>query len=101
MLYSISGHVVDITTQNIFDAQVIVEDGKISQISPLHEPLAENAPFIMPGFIDAHVHIESSMVTPAEWARAAVKHGTVGAICDPHEMANVLGMEGIDFMINN
>jgi len=55
----------------------------------------------MPGFVDAHVHIESSMMVPSEFARLAVLHGTVATVSDPHEIANVCGMEGIRFMINN
>ena len=55
----------------------------------------------MPGFVDAHVHIESSMLIPSEFARLAVVHGTVATVSDPHEIANVLGIDGVDFMINN
>jgi adenine deaminase len=60
-----------------------------------------NEPYIIPGFIDSHVHIESSMLVPSEFAKLAVVHGTVGTISDPHEIANVCGMAGVEFMVAN
>ncbi|MEO7312606.1 MAG: adenine deaminase C-terminal domain-containing protein [Chitinophagaceae bacterium] len=98
--FSVSGNVVDIFNKNIFPGEVFVEDGKITQIQPVSD-LAAGAPFILPGFIDAHVHIESSMLVPSEFARLAVVHGTVSTVSDPHEIANVCGMEGVEFMIEN
>lgn len=95
----IKGHIVDLVTRRIFDGEVAVNNGKIEAVNACK--VATDAPFIMPGFFDSHVHIESSMMTPVEFARIAISHGTVGAVCDPHEIANVLGKEGINFMLNN
>lgn len=96
----ITGHIVDIKTCRIIDGNIEIINGKIKRINALKD-IPESAPYIMPGFIDSHVHIESSMLLPAEFAKFAVKYGTVGVVTDPHEIANVLGIEGIDFMINN
>lgn len=94
----ISGQIIDIRARRIYAGEVVVENGKISAISEL-----ETAPeqFILPGFIDAHVHIESSMLAPSRFAELAVKQGTVATVSDPHEIANVLGVEGVKFMIEN
>ena len=94
----LKGRIVDIHSRRIFNGELSVENGKISGIKE-----AEEAPgyYILPGFIDAHVHVESSMVTPAHFAEAAVVHGTVAVVADPHEIANVLGIKGVDFMIQN
>ncbi|MGC4037448.1 MAG: adenine deaminase [Chitinophagaceae bacterium] len=100
--FAISGNLVDIHTQSIYPAEVTVENGKISAVKPL--PVDSRLPttdYILPGFIDAHVHIESSMLVPSEFARLAVVHGTVATVSDPHEIANVCGMKGVDFMIEN
>ncbi|WP_215223254.1 adenine deaminase [Echinicola shivajiensis] len=96
--FSVEGQLVDIPNRNIFPARVEVSKGRISSIIKL-----ESAPeeFIMPGFIDAHVHIESSMLVPAEFARLAVIHGTVATVSDPHEIANVCGKPGVEYMIEN
>lgn len=94
------GHIVDISTRSLFDGELIVENGVISSITPCDEVSAD-APYFLPGFIDSHVHIESSMMVPAEFARVAVEQGTIGVVADPHEIGNVLGMEGIEFMINS
>ena len=77
-----------------------VEDGRIVSIDGNVE-VPDDAPYVMPGFVDAHVHIESSMLLPEEFGRVALKHGTVAAVCDPHEIANVLGEAGVDYMIEN
>lgn len=94
----IAGNIIDILNKNIYKAELDVIDGKIATIAP-----KENVPdqYILPGFIDAHVHIESSMVVPSEFARMAVVHGTVATISDPHEIGNVLGVEGVNYMIEN
>lgn len=94
------GHIVDVVARRIYDGEVTVENGVISSIAPCHG-IAADAPYLMPGFIDSHVHIESSMMVPAEFARVAVEQGTIGVVADPHEIGNVLGREGIEFMIKS
>lgn len=98
--FKIEGNIVDITGRSIFFGEVAVEGGKIKSISKIAEA-EDDAHFILPGFIDSHVHIESSMLIPSEFARLAVVHGTVSTISDPHEIANVCGMEGVEFMVDN
>jgi len=98
--FKVEGNIINITKRNIFFGEVEIEDGKIKSISKISEQ-KEGAHFISPGFIDSHVHIESSMLIPSEFARLAVVHGTVSTISDPHEIANVCGMEGVEFMIEN
>ena len=89
-------------SREIFDGTLTVEDGKIAEIKRGKLPERERPyPYLMPGFIDSHVHIESSMMVPHEFARIAVSHGTIGVIADPHEIANVLGVEGVDYMIRS
>ncbi|MFM2291870.1 MAG: hypothetical protein RIS29_1683 [Bacteroidota bacterium] len=94
----ISGYVVDVVAKTIIKAKVEIENGKVKSIIP-----SENVDnqYIIPGFVDAHIHIESSMMLPAEFARYSVVHGTVACVCDPHEMANVCGVAGINYMIEN
>ncbi len=99
--FSISGNLVDVHVQKIYPATITVEDGKIISINPDNELTTANTSYILPGFIDSHVHIESSMLVPAEFAKLAVVHGTVATISDPHEIANVCGMAGVEFMIEN
>ncbi|MEZ4757166.1 MAG: adenine deaminase [Flavobacteriales bacterium] len=96
--FRIRAAVVDIEARRTFPAEVQVTDGRIAAIGPLDGPVEG---YLLPGFIDAHVHVESSMLVPAEFARLAVTHGTVATISDPHEIANVLGVAGVDFMIDN
>ena len=96
--FTIGGQIVDLVNSRIFSGVVIVEDGKIKRIE--EQPVG-NTRFIMPGFVDAHVHIESSMLIPSEFARLATCHGTVATVSDPHEIANVLGKEGVRYMIDN
>ncbi|MBK7286755.1 MAG: adenine deaminase [Flavobacteriales bacterium] len=95
---SIKGNLVDIPARRMYAAEVVIEDGRIARISELSEPVQG---FILPGFVDAHVHVESSMLIPSEFARLAVTHGTVATVSDPHEIGNVLGVEGVEFMIAN
>lgn len=96
---NIQGQFIDIPNRQIYPVSVSVEKGKIAQIEKI-EPNSE-LPFLMPGFIDAHVHVESSMLVPSEFARLAVVHGTVATVSDPHEIANVCGMAGVEYMIEN
>jgi len=94
----ISGQVVDIKNRRIYSGEITVENGKIISIVEKQHDVKN---FILPGFIDAHIHIESSMLVPSEFAKIAVLHGTVATISDPHEIANVLGSEGVFYMIEN
>jgi adenine deaminase len=96
--YKIEGKIVDVLNRKIFSGEIQIEGGKIASIIE-KEVLTEQ--YILPGFIDAHIHIESSMLTPYEFARVALKHGTVATISDPHEIANVMGIEGVLYMIEN
>ena len=97
--FSITGNLVDVHKQKIYPAEITVEDGKILSITS--NPKLQTSNYLLPGFIDSHVHIESSMLVPSEFARLAVVHGTVATVSDPHEIANVCGMEGVEFMIEN
>ncbi|MFN8289819.1 MAG: adenine deaminase [Chitinophagaceae bacterium] len=100
--FSINGHLADVHQQKIYPATVWVENGRISSITRLNDLSGSDRDhFILPGFIDSHVHIESSMLVPAEFARMAVVHGTVATVSDPHEIANVCGMKGVEYMIEN
>ncbi len=98
---SVKGNVVDIFNKNIFFGEVETVNGIIKSINKISDFAMDGSNFILPGFIDSHVHIESSMLIPSEFARLAVIHGTTGTISDPHEIANVCGMEGVQFMIEN
>lgn len=95
---TIQGQYVDILHKRIYPATVLIQEGVIVSITECDE--APNQ-FILPGFIDSHVHIESSMLVPSSFARLAVVHGTIGTISDPHEIANVCGLEGVQYMIDN
>ncbi len=99
--FSITGNIVHVESRLIKYGTITVQDGKIKAISYLQENQKPFEPFIIPGFVDSHVHIESSMLVPSEFAKLAVVHGTVATISDPHEIANVCGMEGVQFMIEN
>ena len=99
--FSVSGNFVDIHQENIYPATIKVENGKITSIQPDDQLTDKPLNYILPGFIDSHVHIESSMLVPSEFARLAVVHGTVATVSDPHEIANVCGMAGVEFMIEN
>ena len=94
----IIGQIVDIYNKKIYKGELVVKGGKIKAIIKKDHQVTD---FIMPGFIDAHIHIESSMLVPSEFAKIAVTHGTIATVSDPHEIANVLGIEGIEFMIEN
>ncbi|MBX3422745.1 MAG: adenine deaminase [Pirellulaceae bacterium] len=94
----IVANIVDADRQTIVPREVIVDAGTIVDIRATSQA---SSTFLIPGFVDAHVHVESSMLVPAEFARAAVVHGTIGSVSDPHEIGNVLGVAGVEFMLLN
>ena len=96
--FSVAGHIVDLHDRRVFPGTVHVLNGIVDCIEPKSDVPDR---FVLPGFVDAHVHVESSMLPPSEFARAAVLHGTVGAVSDPHEIANVLGVDGVDYMLED
>ena len=96
--FKISGNLVNIINKKIEPSTIRVENGKIVSIDKSSSELSN---YIMPGFVDSHIHIESSMLAPSEFARFAVIHGTVATCSDPHEIANVLGIKGVEFMLEN
>ena len=99
-----TAYILDVLTDSVYPARITIEDGIFKQIIPIQvteETKIDVDGLLLPGFIDSHIHIESSMITPAQFARIAVRHGTTSVICDPHEIANVCGIEGIEFMIEN
>jgi len=96
--FKISGQIIDVWQNKIYPGTLHIVQGKIQEIVPENT----NQPhYILPGLVDAHVHIESSMLVPAEFARLAVVHGTVATVSDPHEIGNVLGLSGVEYMIAN
>ena len=95
---NVKGNIIDILNKRIFKGEVVIENGYISAIREVNYEVKN---YILPGFVDAHIHIESSMVVPSEFAKIAIVHGTVATVSDPHEIANVLGVKGVDFMIEN
>ncbi|MGE3801764.1 MAG: adenine deaminase [Candidatus Kapaibacterium sp.] len=100
-MQNISGRIVDPLKGRIFFGTLRVEGGHIVEILEEEGEGREGEPCILPGFVDAHVHVESSMLVPSEFARIAVQHGTVATVSDPHEIANVLGIDGVRYMIEN
>ena len=96
--FTVSGKLIDLHSRRIYPCELVVTNGKITTIT---DPTTAPDCYILPGFIDAHIHIESSMLTPAAFARMAVVHGTVATVSDPHEIANVNGMAGVQYMIDN
>jgi adenine deaminase len=94
----VSGNLLNLFDRTIRFSQLTIEQGRIHQIDELG-PERPEEPYVLPGFVDAHVHIESSLLTPAQFARLAVVHGTVATVSDPHEIGNVLGVEGVEYMI--
>lgn len=98
MLVKVSGTIVDVVAGTSYPGTLEIKNSRIISIERGGGPYDT---FIIPGLIDAHVHIESSMMVPSEFARLAVRHGTVATVSDPHEIANVMGTRGIDFMIEN
>lgn len=96
--FFVSGNIIDLQHREIFQGTVHVSNGRISKIV---REATDSSRYILPGFVDAHVHVESSMLVPCEFARLAVPHGTVATISDPHEIGNVLGVKGVEYMIEN
>lgn len=94
----IQGQIVDIQNKRIYKGEIAIKAGKIASIIEKDHDVNH---YILPGFVDAHIHIESSMLVPSEFAKLAVRHGTVSTVSDPHEIANVLGVKGVEFMIEN
>ena len=94
----ISGNIVDLFNKTIFKGTIVWENGRITEARK-----EENVPdqYILPGFTDAHIHIESSMLTPYEFARMALTHGTIATVSDPHEIANVCGLNGVYYMLED
>lgn len=101
MIFKISANFVDYYKKSIYPATLTVIDNRIASIEQVPDGTEVEAGYIMPGFIDSHIHIESSMLVPSEFARLAVIHGTIATVSDPHEIANVCGMSGVQFMIDN
>lgn len=97
---TIHSKLVDLHQRRIYPAEITVEHGRILQIREIAS-VAEDSGYLLPGFVDAHVHIESSMLPPTEFARMAVVHGTVATVSDPHEIANVVGNEGVMFILED
>ncbi|MBU6159254.1 MAG: adenine deaminase [Bacteroidetes bacterium] len=98
--FTISGNIVDIPNRIIRSGTIHISGSSIDKIAQTGEE-DPTLPYVLPGFVDSHVHVESSMMVPSEFARLAVVHGMVATISDPHEIANVCGIEGVEFMIEN
>lgn len=96
---TVVGQVVDLHRRQVYPGRVEWRRGRIARIVP--DPAGKGGPLILPGFVDAHIHIESSLLPPSEFARLAVVHGTVATVSDPHEIANVLGTRGVDYMVRD
>ena len=94
----ISGNIVDVLNSTIYPGTLEIRNGRIARIA---KDKKKYETFILPGLVDSHIHIESSMLVPSEFARLAVIHGTVAVVSDPHEIANVLGIDGVNYMIEN
>ena len=99
-----TSYILDVLTDSVYPARITIEDGIFKEIVPIQvgeETEMDVEGLMLPGFIDSHIHIESSMMTPAQFAKVAVRHGTTAVVCDPHEIANVHGIDGVEFMIEN
>ena len=99
-----TAYILDVLTDSVYPARITIEDGIFKEIVPIQvteETEIDVEGLMLPGLIDSHIHIESSMMTPAQFAKIAVRHGTTSVVCDPHEIANVHGIDGIEFMIEN
>ncbi|MDO5824360.1 adenine deaminase [Methanobrevibacter sp.] len=99
-----TSYVLDVLTDSVFPARIAIADGVFKEIMPIQvsgDDELDVEGLLLPGFIDSHIHIESTMLTPGQFAKIAVRHGTTSVVCDPHEIANVCGLDGIEFMIEN
>jgi len=94
----IKGNILNVFTEDIYPAEISIENGIIKCVKPVNENFKD---IILPGFIDAHIHIESSMLSPSRFAEAVVPHGTTSVVSDPHEIANVMGLNGIKYMMDD
>ncbi|MGC9516826.1 MAG: adenine deaminase [Methanomicrobiales archaeon] len=94
----VKGNILNVFTEEIYPAEIKMDKGIIKCVKPIKEELNQ---YILPGFIDAHIHIESSMITPSRFAEVVIPHGTTAVVSDPHEIANVMGMDGINYMISD
>jgi len=95
----ISGNIVDVVRRKTYYGNIFIEDGRITGIQKIGPP--KMVRYILPGLIDSHIHIESSMLSPGSFSKLAVRHGTVACVSDPHEIGNVLGKKGIEYMIED
>ena len=99
---SFTAYILDVISDTVYPARITIEDGIYKEVTPItvnERTTVDVDGLMIPGFIDSHIHIESSMITPAQFARIAVRHGTTGVVCDPHEIANVMGIYGVEAMI--
>jgi adenine deaminase len=96
--FKVKGNILNPFTQEVYAAEVLLQNGLIKCVNPIKEDLKG---YILPGFIDAHIHIESSMLTPSRFAEAVVPHGTTSVVSDPHEIANVMGLAGVEYMMQD
>lgn len=97
LMFRVEGNIVDVVTGEVFPGAIVVNG---TQVESIERTTEKHPHFIIPGFVDAHIHVESSMLAPAEFSRMASVHGTVATVSDPHEIANVLGVDGVDYMIS-
>ena len=100
MEFTLAGNIVDIVNGDMFWGQVVVRAGSVADVVRLGD-VKTGEHFIMPGFVDSHIHVESSMLLPSQFARVAVSHGTVATVSDPHEIANICGIDGVELMLQN
>lgn len=95
---SVSGKIIDPVQRTIRSGTLVVRDGRIAEV---RYDSADYPTWLLPGFVDAHVHVESSLLPPREFARLAMAHGTAASVSDPHEIANVLGLSGVEYMLDD
>ncbi|MBS3807071.1 MAG: adenine deaminase [Bacteroidales bacterium] len=96
---TVQGYLADVPTRSFVPSRILIREGRIKKIETIDKPVDDI--YILPGLVDSHIHIESSMLSPQQFSRIAMKHGTVATVSDPHEIANVLGRKGIEFMVRD